>query len=125
VVTGLSGGKLTGMALAGRTLVWGQSSPASGSGVVAAASVDGGGMTTLATGLTALAGPAYDGRTVVWGEGTEAGGRVMGRRLGGPAFVVAEIDGDVGAVAVSGDTVAWIQSTDGARRAIVTTRLPQ
>ena len=126
VVAGLSDGKLTGMALVGRTLVWGQSSPAPGSGVVATANVDGGGTTTLAAGLTGLAGPAYDGRTVVWGESAADGGRVMGRRLGGgPAFIVAEIAGKVGDVAVSGDTVALIQSPDGAPSVIVTARLPQ
>ena len=122
----LTDGKLTGLALAGRTLVWGQSSGASGSGVVAAVDVDGGGTKTLASDLTGLAGPAYDGRTVVWGESTADGGRVMGRRLGGgPPFVVAEVGGDVDEVAVSGDTVAWIESSDGARHAIVTARLPQ
>jgi hypothetical protein len=126
LAAGLTDDKLTGLALAGRTLVWGQSSQASGSGVVAAVGVDGGGTTTLASGLTGLAGPAYDGTTVVWGESTPDGARVMGRRLdGGPSFVVATVDGDVGEVAVSGDTVAWIESSDGTRQAIVTARLPQ
>ena len=68
VAAALTDGKLTSLALAGRTLVWGQSSEAAGSGVVAHADVDGGGTTTLAAGLTGLAGPAYDGETVVWGE---------------------------------------------------------
>ena len=61
VAAGLTTGELTGLALAGRTLVWGQESQASGSGVVAMTAVDGGGTTTLAAGLTGLAGPAYDG----------------------------------------------------------------
>ena len=126
VAAGLSSGKLTGLALAGRTLVWGQSSETAGSGVVAAVDVDGGGTTTLASGLTGLAGPAYDGTTVVWGESAASGGRVMGRRLGGgPSFVVAEVDGEVIEVAVSGDTVAWIESSGGAADAIVTARLPR
>jgi hypothetical protein len=126
VAAGLSDARLTGLALAGRTLVWGQSSQASGSGVVAAVDVDGGGTTTLASGLTGLAGPAYDGTTVVWGESTPDGARVMGRRLdGGPSFVVAAVDGDVDEVAVSGETVAWIESSNGMRHAIVTARLPQ
>ena len=48
----------------------------------------------------------------------------MGRRLGGgPAFVVAEVDGAVSEVAVSGDTVAWIASSDGGNHAIVTAKL--
>ena len=127
MVTGLSDGKLTAIALAGRTLAWGQAATTPcNSGVVAAASVDGGGTTTLATGLTALAGPAYDGRTVVWGEGTADGGRVMGRRLGGgPAFDVADVNGDVVVVAVSGDTVAWIQSPTAPPTLITTMRLPR
>ena len=88
--------------------------------------MDGGGTTTLASGLTGLAGPAYDGTTVVWGESAASGGRVMGRRLGGgPSFVVAEVDGEVIEVAVSGDTVAWIESSGGAADAIVTARLPR
>ena len=126
VAAGLSRGKLTGLALAGSTLVWGQSSETAGSGIVAAAGVDGGGTRTLAADLTGLAGPAYDGTTVVWGESAASGSRVMGRRLGGgPSFVVAEVDGEVTEVAVSGDTVAWIESDAGAADAIVTTRLPQ
>ncbi len=126
VAAGLSRGKLTGLALADRTLVWGQSSETAGSGMVAAADVDGGGTQTLASDLTGLAGPAYDGTTVVWGESAARGSRVMGRRLGGgPSFVVAEVDGKVIEVAVSGDTVAWIESSAGATDAIVTARLPQ
>ena len=39
----------------------------------------------------------------------------MGRRLGyGDAFVIADVDGAVEEVAVSGDTVAWI--AEGRRR---------
>jgi hypothetical protein len=126
VAAGLSHGKLTGLALADRTLVWGQSSETAGSGAVTAADVDGGETTTVAAGLTGLVGPACDERTVVWGESTASGGRVMGRRLGGgPSFVVAEVDGDVVEVAVSGDTVAWIESSGGATDAIVTMRLPR
>ena len=60
--------------------------------------------------------PAYDGRTVVWGgERPRPAARVMGRRLGSgarlrrrrrwPATVIE--------VAVSGDTVAWIESAAG------------
>ncbi len=58
------GGRLTGLALSGRTLVWGQQGKESGSGVVAAIDVDGGGQQTLASGITGLAGPSYDGETV-------------------------------------------------------------
>ena len=66
--------------------------------------MDGGDTRPLAAGITGLAGPAFDGTTVVWAEedATAAGAsptaparyRVMGRRLGGgPAFVVAEVEG--------------------------------
>ncbi len=121
---GTSGGRLTGIALAGRTLVWGHGSEP-GKGVVATADVDGGGTTTLAAGLSGLAGPAYDGRTVVWAEKSATGSRVMGRRLGGgAAFLIARADGDVKEVAVSGDAVAWISSSGGAYT-IVTGGLPQ
>jgi hypothetical protein len=122
VTADLTGDRLTSIALAGRTLVWGQGSTTPGTGVVAAVSVDGGGTTKLATGLSGLAGPAYDGNTVVWGEKTATGSRVMGRRLGGAAFLVATVEGDVKEVAVSGDSVAWIASSGGAF-SIVTSRL--
>ncbi|NLE22770.1 MAG: hypothetical protein GX624_08335 [Actinobacteria bacterium] len=77
VTAGLPGGRLTGLELAGRTLVWGQSSSRAGSGVVSAVSVDGGETTVIAENVTGLSGPAYDGRTVVWGERTAGGSRVM------------------------------------------------
>lgn len=51
VTAGLPEGRLTGLALAGRTLVWGQSSDAAGSGVVSAVSVDGGETTAIAEGV--------------------------------------------------------------------------
>jgi hypothetical protein len=122
VTADLTGDRLTSIALAERTLVWGQGSDTPGTGVVAAVSVDGGGTMKLATGLTGLAGPAYDGKTVVWGEKTAAGSRIMGRRLGGAAFLIATVDGEVKEVAVSGDGVAWIVSSGGAS-SIVTSRL--
>ena len=51
--------------------------------------------------------------------------RVMGRRLGGgPAFLVAEVEGSVTEVAVSGSTVAWIASSRGTQ-VIETTELPR
>ncbi len=134
VTVGLTRDELTAIALSGRTLVWGQGSAAAGSGVVAAASVDGGATRTLAAGVTGLAGPAYDGVTVVWAErvaapgGTSAaaaGSRVMGRRLGGDAaFIIAEVDGVVTEVAVSGGTVAWIVSLGGSYE-IETRELPR
>ena len=126
VSASLTGGKLTGIALSGRTLVWGQKSDASSSGVVAAVDVDGGGQQTVASGITGLAGPSYDGRTVVWSETTASGSRVMARRPGaGEAFVVAGVDGAVTEVAVSGDTVAWIQHPAGSPYEIVLKRLPR
>lgn len=131
----LSRDPLTAIALAGRTLVWGQASDADASGVVAAAGVDGGDTRTLAAGITGLAGPAFDGTTVVWAEEAAAAVgaappsakryRVMGRRLGGgPAFVVAEVEGSVTEVAVSGGTAAWIVSAGGVQF-IVTKELPR
>ena len=125
VSASLTGAKLTAIALARRTLVWGQGE-ADGSGVVAAVDVDGGPTTTVASGLSGLAGPSYDGRTVVWAQRTESGHRVMGRRLGeGGAFVVAEAGGAVTEVAVSGADVAWIERTAGSSHAVVVTRLPR
>jgi hypothetical protein len=126
VSASLTDGKLTGLALSGRTLVWGQEGTGSGSGVVAAADVDGGGRQIIASGVTGLAGPSYDGKTVAWSETTASGCRVMARRPGsGDAFVVAEVDGAVTEVAVSGGAVAWIQHADGSAYAIVLTRLPR
>jgi hypothetical protein len=128
VVASLTNGRLTGLSLSGRTLVWGQSPPDSGSagGIVAAVDVDGGGTTTLASGVSGLSGPAFDGRTVVWGERTADGDRVMGRRLGGgPAFVIAAADGAVREVAVSGGTVAWIASPGASGDELIVTRLPR
>ena len=125
VAASTSGGRLTGIALAGRTLVWGQGSEQPGSGVVAAVNVDSGVTATLARGLEGLAGPACDGRTVVWAEKTAGGARVMGRRLGGgAAFLIADVSGGVNEVAVSGDTVAWIRSS-GSTYSIVTDALPR
>jgi hypothetical protein len=124
VSASLTGGRLTGLALSGRTLVWGQGSKASGSGVVAAADVDGGGKQVVASGITGLAGPSYDGTTVVWAEKTGSGSRVMARRPGsGEAFVVAEVAGTVTEVAVSGGAVAWIQHGAGSPYAIALKRL--
>jgi hypothetical protein len=138
VVVGLSSGRLTAIALAGRTLAWGQASEAEGSGTVAVADVDGGDTRTLAAGVSGLAGPSFDGATVVWAERAGAAGgsqdaspagtesyRVMGRRLdGGPAFAVAEVDGIVTEVAVSGSTVAWITFSGGVP-IVQTTELPR
>jgi hypothetical protein len=122
---GLTNGKLTGLALSGRTLVWGQAGDEDDSGVVAARDVDRGQTRAVASHVDGLSGPAYDGRTAVWGEKAAGGGRVMARRLAeGAAFVVAEIDGDVTEVAVSGDLVAWIQH-DASGYAIVVRELPR
>jgi hypothetical protein len=124
VAAALTRGRITGIALAGRTLVWGQATDQAGSGVVAAVDVDAGETTRLSAGLSGLAGPAYDGRTVVWGEKTASGARIMGRRLGGAAFPVAAVAGSVSEVAVSGDLVAWIRHS-GDTYSIVTARLPR
>jgi hypothetical protein len=125
VTASLSGGRLTSLGLAGRTLVWGQSTEAEGTGIVSSVSVDGGETTVLARGITGLSGPAYDGRTVVWSERTADGDRVMAARPGAGVFQVATADGAVTDVAVSGDTVAWIAATTATQFEIVVTRLPE
>jgi hypothetical protein len=126
VTAGLSAGRLTGLALGGRTLVWGQSSGADGAGVVSAVSVDGGDTAVIADGITGLSGPAFDGRTVVWSERTAGGDRVMAARPDGSGrFQVAAADGQVKEVAVSGDTVAWIAATTATQYELVVMRLPQ
>jgi hypothetical protein len=57
---------------------------------------------------------------------TAEGGRVMARRPGaGDAFVVAETDGHVTEVAVSGERVAWIEQAGAPVWRIVVTRLPR
>lgn len=131
VIASLSSGWLTGVALAGRTLVWGQATAEPRSGVVAAVDVDGGGTIKLVDGLTGLTGPAYDGRTAVWAQQTSSGYRVMGCRVvgrrireAGP-FVIAVVDGEVGQVAVSGNLVAWIERSRGSTRNIVIMELPK
>ena len=138
VAARLTSGRLTGIALSGRTLVWGQATEEDRSGVVAACDVDAGESVTLASGLSGLAGPSYDGRTVVWAErvgdspqapqssNPYAGFRVMGRRLGGGfAFLIAEVANPVSEVAVSGEVVAWISSWSGDDFQIQTARLPR
>jgi hypothetical protein len=125
VTASLTSGKLTGLALSGRTLVWGQKSEAAGSGVVSAVDVDGGGQRTMASGVSGLVGPSYDGKTVVWAESAGAGSSVMARRPGsGGAFVVAAVDGAVTDVAVSGDSAAWIQHA-GDTWSILVRKLPR
>jgi hypothetical protein len=131
-------GRLTGVALSGRTLVWGQATEEDRSGVVSACDVDTGETVTLASGLSALAGPSYDGRTVVWAERVGSapqaarsahpygGFRVMGRRPGGgPAFLIADTEDQVSEVAVSGEVVAWISNWSGDDYRIDTARLPR
>jgi hypothetical protein len=120
VAVGLSRGRLTAIALAGRTLVWGQTTGAGSAGVIATADVDGGDTRTVAAGVAGLAGSAFDGTTVLWAERdggaspASAQYRVMGRRLGGgTALVVARVQGSVSEVAVSGHTAAWITSSRG------------
>jgi hypothetical protein len=118
-------GALTGMALSGRTLVWGQTAGEGGLGFVAAVDVDGGGRQTVASGVAGLAGPSYDGTTVVWADNAAAGARVMARRPGaGDAFVVAAVNGVVPDVAVSGDLAAWIEQTRGVW-SIIVQKLPR
>jgi hypothetical protein len=126
VAAAIGDGRLTGLALSGRELVWGQSGDSDSTGVVALADVGSGATTALAIGITGLAGPSYDGRTAVWGEKAADGGRVMARRPGaGDAFVVSETDGSVVEVAVSGDRAAWVERAGGGVWRIVVARLPR
>lgn len=125
VAAGLTRGRFTGLALAGRTVVWGQTPTAREPGRVAAIDVDGGDTTVLARGAHRLCGPAFDGRTVVWGERGPDGDRIMACRLDGPTFTVAAVAGDLVEVAVSDARVAWIAATAPARYEIVVARLPQ
>jgi hypothetical protein len=134
VAASLTSGRLTGIALSGRTLVWGQATEEDRSGVVAACDVDAGETVTLASGVSGLAGPSYDGSTVVWAERvgdapqvpSYTGYRVMGRRPGGgPAFLIAQVANPVSEVAVSGEVVAWISSWSGGDFQIETARLPR
>jgi hypothetical protein len=102
-----------GYDLSGRTLVWGQTDPASGRGRVVAQNVDDGAASVVAEvtdGAVLSSAPAIDGALVVWAEtpATAGGSRVMGRRLGGPAFLVRAVEGSVLSTMVSGDTVAWL-----------------
>jgi hypothetical protein len=116
----LTAGKLSGIALSGRTLVWGQESKDTGSGVVSLVDVDRGGQQTLASGVSGLAGPSWDGTTAVWAEGDGTASHIMARRPGsGDAFVVAATSGEVTEVAVSGSSVAWIEKTGGTWRIVV------
>ena len=103
-----------GYDLSGRTLVWGQTDPASGRGRVVAQNVDDGVASVVAEvtdGAALSSAPAIDGALVVWAEtpATAVGSRVMGRHLGGgPAFLVRAVEGSVLSTTVSGDTVAWL-----------------
>jgi len=110
----LSNADFLGYDLSGRTLVWGETDPASGRGRVVAQNVDDGVGSVIAevTGGASLASaPSIDGDLVVWAEtlADASGSRVLGRRLGGgPAFVVHDVDGRVLTTAAGGDTVAWL-----------------
>ena len=103
-----------GYDLSGRTLVWGETDPASGRGRVVAQNVDDGVarvVAEVADGASLTSTPAIDGDLVVWAETLAAGtgSRVMGRRLGGgPSFICREVDGRVLSTAAGGDTVAWL-----------------
>jgi len=103
-----------GYDLSGRTLVWGETDPASGRGRVVAQNVDDGVarvVAEVADGASLTSTSAIDGDLVVWAETLAAGtgSRVMGRRLGGgPSFICREVDGRVLSTAAGGDTVAWL-----------------
>jgi hypothetical protein len=129
------GGKLTGFALAGRVIAWGQAA-SGGAGTVSLTNVDGGRTTPIATGVPALVGPSFDGKTIVWAERGKLSGtgatpdpdaetRLMARpAAGGPAVVVATTNVAVTEVAVSGRVAAWIAS-DAGFYWIETARLPR
>ena len=110
----LSNALFLGYDLSGRTLVWGETDPASGRGRVVAQNVDDGVASVVAEvsdGATLTSAPSIDGDLVVWAETLAAatGSRVMGRRLGGgPSFLVRDVDGRVLSTVAGGDTVAWL-----------------
>jgi len=119
-----------GYDLSGRTLVWGETDPASGRGRVVAQNVDDGVSTVVAemTDRSTLAtAPSIDGGLVVWAEtlAGAAGSRIKGRRLGGgPSFVVRNVDGLTLSTAADGDMVAWLAQR-GQTTFIETTRAPR
>ena len=110
----LSNADFLGYDLSGRTLVWGETYPASGRGRVVAQNVDDGASSIVAEltgGASLAAAPSIDGDLVVWAEtpAGASGSRVLGRRLGGGrSFVMKDVDAAVLSVVVSGDTVAWL-----------------
>jgi hypothetical protein len=119
-----------GCDLSGRTLVWGETDPASGRSRVVAQNVDDGVGSVVAEmsgGAALISAPSIDGDLVVWAETLAAatGTRVMGRRLGGgPSFIVREVGDGVLSTAVGGDTVAWL-AQHGQTSSIETAKVPR
>jgi hypothetical protein len=126
----LSNAHFLGFDLSGRTLVWGETDPASGRGRVVAQNVDDGVGRVVAEvtdGASLTSAPSIDGDLVVWAEtlATATGSRVMGRRLGGgPPFIVRDVDGRVLSTAAGGDTVAWL-ARHGQTSSIETAKVPR
>jgi len=119
-----------GCDLSGRTLVWGETDPASGRSRVVAQNVDDGVGSVVAEmsgGAALISAPSIDGDLVVWAETLAAatGTRIMGRRLGGgPSFIVREVGDGVLSTAVGGDTVAWL-AQHGQTSSIETAKVPR
>jgi hypothetical protein len=101
------GSDVLGIALAGRTLVWGRSTPADDE--ILTYDLDTAAVRMIAQGV-GHSPLAADGDLVVWAQPSPAGDtRVVGLRLsGGQPFTMATVSGGmVRDVYVSGKTVAW------------------
>jgi hypothetical protein len=125
----LRSARFLGYDLSGRTIVWGETDPASGRSRVVAQNVDDGTASVVAevTGDASLtSAPSISGGLVVWAETRAAGGsRVMARRLeGGPSYIVRNVAGRILSTAADGDTVAWL-AQHGPTSSIETAQVPQ
>ena len=123
-------GRLTGLALSGRKLVWGQSTDAERTGVVAVADVDAARRQRWRSDVTGLAGPPLrrQDRRLGRERRRTRRGRVMARRAAadGAASSSPRRTTRYVEVAVSGERVAWIEHAAGGRLpSIVDARLPR
>jgi len=102
------GSGLLGIALARRSLVWARSTSAANADQILAYDLDRATVRLLTQGPD-LVPPAADGDLVVWAQPSAQGGtQVVGMRLGGERFPIANVSGgSVRSVLVSGKTVAW------------------
>jgi len=119
---------LLGIALAGRTLVWSRLLPGVG-GQVLAYDLDTAAVRVLAS-MPEVSAPAAEGGLAAWaqsdGPGAGRSSRVLAVRLpGGAAMAVAEVDGRVVHVAVSGNTVALLVEGGSSFSGIRTVAVPR